>query len=138
MMREFDLDDNDPLSQYLKTIMKVEAPSALLPKNASQTAVPTRDNKDDSISDIARRRSGNINHVVTDAENDKLSETERVSKQMDYGNDLFAALILCCQEIILVWKGGWSKRESEHESVENISGKLFGSFSFVSCESGDD
>lgn len=98
-MREFDLDDNDPLSMYLKTIMKVEAPNSLLPRNANPKTAP-RDNKDDSISDAARRRSENINQVETDIESDKLRETE-VSKQMDYGNDLFAALILCCQEIIL-------------------------------------
>lgn len=101
-MREFDLDDNDPLSMYLKTIMKVEAPKTLLPRNEGEMTV-SRDNKDDSISDVARRRSGNINHVETDIENDKLSETE-VSKQMDYGNDLFAALLSENHSCEKMWK----------------------------------
>lgn len=97
-MREFDLDDNDPLSMYLKTIMKVEAPKTLLPMKPSEKTASS-DNRDDSISDVVRR-IGNINHADNDTENDKLSETE-VSKQTDYWNDLSAVLIICCREIVL-------------------------------------
>lgn len=74
MMPECDLDDNDPLSVYLKKILMVE------PAKASTLA--SNDNKSDSISENARQRSENINHGEIDTENDKAGETE-VSKQMD-------------------------------------------------------
>jgi predicted metal-dependent peptidase len=85
-MPECDLDnDNDPLSLYLR-----KAPMVVSPKHApSPTSTntirhecSTRDNKTDSISDVRRQRSKNINHAETDTENDKVGETE-VSKQMD-------------------------------------------------------
>lgn len=83
MMPECDLDDNDPLSVYLKKAPMVGAPkSTLTTTNKMRGEFQARDNKTDSISDVTRQRSENINHGVTDTENDKVGETE-VSKQMD-------------------------------------------------------
>lgn len=83
MMRESDLDDNDPLSIYLKKILSVEASSTLsATTRSSQSMSLSRDNKIDSISDVTRRRSENINHSGIDTENDKVEEKD-VSKQMD-------------------------------------------------------
>jgi hypothetical protein len=76
MMPECDLDDNDPLSVYLKKILMVE------PSTPSKIRRETNDNKSDSISDVVRQRSENINHSEIDTKNDKAGETE-VSKQMD-------------------------------------------------------
>lgn len=85
-MPECDLDDNDPLSVYVKKApmvgaMKAPAPTTNNTRSRNLTSMP-RDNKTDSISDVMRQRSENINHGVTDTENDKTKETE-VSKQMD-------------------------------------------------------
>lgn len=77
MMPECDLDDNDPLSVYLKTILMVEPA-----KSSTEIRGEKNDNKSDSISGVVRQRSENINHSEIDTENDKAGETE-VSKQMD-------------------------------------------------------
>lgn len=83
MMPECDLDDNDPLSVYLKKILMVEPAKASSLSTSSEIRRETNDNKSDSISDV-RQRSENINHGEIDAENDKAGETEvEVSKQMD-------------------------------------------------------
>lgn len=84
-MRESDLDDNDPLSIYLRKILSVEASSTLSASTSSSQSMSmslSRDNKTDSISDVTRRRSENINHSEIDTENDKVEEKD-VSKQMD-------------------------------------------------------
>lgn len=78
MMRECDLNDNDPLEVYLRTLMVDSSPVT----NATRSVSLSRDNKTDSISDVTRRRSENINHAEIDTENDKMRETD-VSKQMD-------------------------------------------------------
>lgn len=80
MMPECDLDDNDPLSIFLKNNLKIEPTNVLLPTNRGMSLL--KDNKTDSISDVTRQRSQNINHVEIDTESDKVKETE-VSKQMD-------------------------------------------------------
>lgn len=82
MMRESDLDDNDPLSIYLKKILSIEASSTATSTRSNQIMSLSRDNKTDSISDVTRRRSENINHSEIDTENDKV-EKQDVSKQMD-------------------------------------------------------
>lgn len=80
-MRESDLDDNDPLSIYLKKILSAEA-SKMTATRSSQSMSLSRDMKTDSISDITRRRSENINHSEIDTENEKVEEKD-VSKQTD-------------------------------------------------------
>lgn len=80
MMPECDLDDNDPLSIFLKNNLKIEPTNVLLPTNRGMSLL--KDNKTDSISDVTRQRSQNINHGEIDTESDKVKETE-VSKQMD-------------------------------------------------------
>lgn len=82
MMPECDLDDNDPLSVYLKKILMVEPAKTSSPPTSSEIRRGTNDNKSDSISDVERQRSQNINHSEIDIENDKAGEIE-VSKQMD-------------------------------------------------------
>ena len=82
MMRESDLDDNDPLSIYLKKILSVESSSTATSTRSNQIMSLSRDNKTDSISDVTRRRFENINHSEIDTENDKVEEQD-VSKQMD-------------------------------------------------------
>lgn len=82
MMPECDLDDNDPLSVYLRKILKVEPTKASTSSTLSEIRGETNDNKSDSISDVVRQRSENINHCEIDTKNDKAGETE-VSKQMD-------------------------------------------------------
>jgi hypothetical protein len=82
MMPECDLDDNDPLSIYLKKILMVEPGKASTSSTSSEVRKKANNNKSDSISDIVRQRSENINHGEIDTENDKAGETE-VSKQMD-------------------------------------------------------
>lgn len=82
MMPECDLDDNDPLSVYLKKILMVEPSKASVSSSSNEVRGKTNDNKSDSISDDVRQRSKNINHSEIDTENDKTGETE-VSKQMD-------------------------------------------------------
>lgn len=77
-MRECDLNDNDPLEVYLRTLMVDSSPVT----NATRSVSLSRDNRTDSISDVTRRRSENINHAEIDTENDKMRETD-VSKQMD-------------------------------------------------------
>lgn len=80
-MPECDLDDSDPLTVYLRKAPMVGAPKASTPTtNKIRQECTTRDNKADSISDVARQRTKNINHAVTDTEDDKVEETE-VSKQ---------------------------------------------------------
>lgn len=79
-MPELDLDDNDPLSIFLKKNLKIESTKALSPTKRSMSLL--KDNKTDSISDVARQRSQNINHGEIDTEIDKVKETN-VSKQMD-------------------------------------------------------
>lgn len=82
-MPECDLDDNDPLSLYLKKAPMGETSTAPSPANhASRSVSLPADNKTDSISDVRRQRSENINHREIDTENDKVKETE-VSKQTD-------------------------------------------------------
>ena len=78
MMPECDLDDNDPLSVYLKKILMVEPTKASM-LSTSEVRRKANDNKSDSISDDMRQRSENINHSEIDTENDKAAETE-VSK----------------------------------------------------------
>ncbi|CRL01355.1 CLUMA_CG014504, isoform A [Clunio marinus] len=82
MMLECDLDDNDPLSLYLK-----KAPMSGTSSNNNITSPTTNrirdecragDNRSDSISDVRRQRSQNINHAVTDAKIDKVEETELI------------------------------------------------------------
>lgn len=80
MMPECDLDDNDPLSIFLKNNLKIEPMKASLPTSCNMSLL--KDNKTDSISDVTRQRSQNINHIEIDTESDKVKETE-VSKQMD-------------------------------------------------------
>lgn len=84
MMRECDLDDNDPLSLYLKKAPMVQTSNVLSPatNTTNRSMSLSEDNKTDSISDVMRRRSENINHSEIDTENDKVKEAE-VSKQMD-------------------------------------------------------
>lgn len=77
-MRECDLNDNDPLEVYLRTLMVDSSPVT----NATRSVSLSRDHRTDSISDVTRRRSENINHAEIDTENDKMRETD-VSKQMD-------------------------------------------------------
>lgn len=81
MMPECDLDDNDPLSVYLKKILMVEPTKASM-SSTSGVRRKANDNKSDSISDDMRQRSENINHSEIDTKNDKAGETE-VSKQKD-------------------------------------------------------
>ena len=81
MMSECDLDDNDPLSVYLKKILMVKPTKASM-SSTSEVRRNVNDNKSDSISDDMRQRSENINHSEIDTENDKAGETE-VSKQID-------------------------------------------------------
>lgn len=75
MMRESDLDDNDPLSVYVKKAPMVGASKDI-------NGMRRENNKTDSISDVRRQRTENTNHSVTDTENDKAAKTE-VSKQTD-------------------------------------------------------
>lgn len=79
MMPECDLDDNDPLSLYLKKAPMGETPSP--EHHAGKSVSLPADNRTDSISNV-RQRSENINHSETDIEKEKVKETG-VSKQTD-------------------------------------------------------
>lgn len=73
MMRESDLDDNDPLSIYLKKILSSET-SNVTTARSNQNMSLSRDNKTDLISDVTRRRSKNRNHTEIDTDIEKVEE----------------------------------------------------------------
>lgn len=75
MMPECDLDDNDPLSLYLKKTLAEASTAPPSTNHAGRSVSLPADNGNDSISDVTRQHSQNINH-------DKVKETE-VSKQTD-------------------------------------------------------
>lgn len=81
MMRECDLDDNDPLTLYLKKSPMSGASAVVSSTHANQDMpLSTTDNETDSI---RRQRSENINHGEIDIENDDKVEKADVSKQRD-------------------------------------------------------
>lgn len=96
MMPECDLDDNDPLSDYLK-----RAPMISAAKKPTVTScicclgMPLHNiYKFDSINSITgNERRGNINHSEIDTENDKLEASEDVSKQHSW--ILFVEFAFC-------------------------------------------
>jgi hypothetical protein len=79
MMPECDLDDNDPLSEYLKRApmigAKAKATSAPVASCICCLGVPLNDGRLDSIKALQREQQESVNH----AESDKVETTE-VSK----------------------------------------------------------
>lgn len=92
MMPECDLDDNDPLSDYLKRAPMINAKKPLVSQCICCLGIPPHDlNKFDSINSISgSERQSDINHNEIDTGKDKLEASADVSKQQQ---KLFAGFV---------------------------------------------
>jgi hypothetical protein len=92
MMPECDLDDNDPLSDYLKRAPMITAKKPPVSQCICCLGIPPHDlTKFDSINSISgSERQSDINHNEIDTGKDKLEASADVSKQQKiYLQDLF-------------------------------------------------